>query len=113
MLGTAVIGAMVGTSFSLMSWCEANGVSYLFGMAKKPRFVVTNLTADEYEARVLYEKLKEQQLYLFADRTSSATMRANQLRLWFSSLAYLILNELRKVGCAAPPWPAPPAKASD
>jgi len=37
-------------------------------------------------------------LYLFADRTSSATMRANQLRLWFSSLAYVILNELRAVG---------------
>jgi hypothetical protein len=43
-------------------------------------------------------RIKEQQLYLFADRTSSATMRANQLRLWFSSLAYVILNELRSVG---------------
>jgi hypothetical protein len=42
-------------------------------------------------------RIKEQQLYLFADRTSSATMRANQLRLWFSSLAYVILNELRSV----------------
>ena len=74
-----------------------------------PRFVVTNLSAQEYEGQELYEKLycargemenriKEQQLYLFADRTSSATMRANQLRLWFSSLAYVILNELRSVG---------------
>lgn len=42
-------------------------------------------------------RLKEQQLYLFADRTSSATMRANQLRLYFSSLAYVIMNELRKI----------------
>ena len=76
---------------------------------ENPRFVVTNLSSQEYEAQELYEKLycargemenriKEQQLYLFADRTSSATMRANQLRLWFSSLAYVILNELRSVG---------------
>ena len=150
----------------IMSWCEANGVKFLFGLAKNkrllkrithtmkkakrdwacsgraarryiqlsyrtrsswscsrrvvakaeymekgpnPRFVVTNLTSWEYEPSQLYEKLycargemenriKEQQLYLFADRTSSATMKANQLRLWFSSLAYVILNELRSVG---------------
>jgi hypothetical protein len=76
---------------------------------ENPRFIVSNLPAGEYAPQQLYEKLycargemenriKEQQLYLFADRTSSATMRANQLRLWFSSLAYLILNELRCVG---------------
>jgi hypothetical protein len=76
---------------------------------ENPRFVVTNLSSQQCEAQQLYEKLycargemenriKEQQLYLFADRTSSATMRANQLRLWFSSLAYVILNELRSVG---------------
>ena len=73
---------------------------------ENPRFVVTNLSSEEYEAQELYEKLycargemenriKEQQLHLFADRTSSATMRANQIRLWFSSLAYVIMNELR------------------
>jgi hypothetical protein len=151
---------------ALMSWCEGNGVKYLFGLAKNkrllkrisrtmkkarldwassgraarrfiqfsyrtrntwscrrrvvgkaeymdkgenPRFVVTNLSWQDYKPQGLYEKLycargemenriKEQQLYLFADRTSSATMRANQLRLWFSSLAYVILNELRSVG---------------
>jgi hypothetical protein len=76
---------------------------------ENPRFVVSNLSSQEYESQELYEKLycargemenriKEQQLYLFADRTSSATMRANQLRLWFSSLAYVMLNELRSVG---------------
>jgi len=43
-------------------------------------------------------RIKESQLDLFADRTSAATMRANQLRLWFSSLAYLLLNEVRRVG---------------
>ena len=43
-------------------------------------------------------RIKEQQLYLFADRTSSHTMRANQLRLYFSTIAYVLLNELRRVG---------------
>ena len=45
-------------------------------------------------------RIKEQQLFLFADRTSSATMRANQLRLWFSSVAYVLMNELRQVALA-------------
>ena len=63
-----------------------------------PRFIVTTLPAQDYPAKALYEELycargdmenriKEQQLALFADRTSRATMRANQLRLYFSSLA--------------------------
>jgi len=150
----------------LMSWCEGNGVDYVFGLSKNsrlvwqirkqmekarrrylrtgvasrefrdfmyrtlkswsrkrrvvgkaeylpkganPRFVVTSLSKEEYEARVLYEevycgrgdmenRIKEQQLYLFADRTSSHTMRANQLRLYFSSIAYVLVNELRRVG---------------
>ena len=74
-----------------------------------PRFVVTSLPPQEMMARDLYEKLycargemenriKEQQLDLFADRTSAATMRANQLRLWFSSVAYVLLNHLRHAG---------------
>jgi Transposase DDE domain group 1 len=79
---------------------------------ENPRFLVTSLARSRYSAREVYEDLycprgdmenrvKEQQLYLFADRTSSATMRANQLRLWFSSLAYVFLNELRRVGLRA------------
>ncbi len=151
---------------SLMSWCEANQVDYVLGLAKNarlkrriqrrlerarrkclrtgkpcrefqdlcyrtlqtwsrrrrvvgkaeylpkgpnPRFVVTSLSKSECEARSLYEdlycargdmenRIKEQQLDLFADRTSTATMRANQLRLWFSSMAYVLLSELRRVG---------------
>lgn len=74
-----------------------------------PRFVVTSLSAEEWDARALYEdlycargdmenRIKEQQLYLFADRTSAATMRANQIRLWFSSVAYLLLQALRRLG---------------
>jgi hypothetical protein len=72
-----------------------------------PRFVVTNLPPEEREARSLYEqdycargemenRIKEQQLYMFADRTSAASMRANQLRLWFSSAAYVLLHALRR-----------------
>jgi hypothetical protein len=73
-----------------------------------PRFVVTSLTMEENEARYLYEKvycargemenrIKECQLDLFADRTSTATMRANQLRLWFASMAYVLLTALRRI----------------
>jgi len=74
-----------------------------------PRFVVTSLPADRYGARELYEaiycargdmenRIKEQQLGLFADRTSTATMRANQLRLWFSAMAYTMLQAIRHYG---------------
>ena len=73
-----------------------------------PRFVVTSLTRAECKTRYLYEKLycargemenriKECQLDLYADRTSSATMRANQLRLWFASMAYVLLCALRRI----------------
>lgn len=76
-----------------------------------PRFVVTSWPIERADAATLYEKvycargdmenrIKEQQLYLFADRTSAHTMRANQLRLFFSSIAYILLNELRRVGLA-------------
>jgi hypothetical protein len=151
---------------SLMAWCEANRVDYLFGLARNerlvgeieaelaeaaeesrstgkparrfkdfmwttldswsrrrrvvgkaehtrgdtnPRFVVTSLKQTEAGARHLYEKIycargemenriKECQGDLFADRTSTGTMRANQLRLWFASMAYLLLCALRRIG---------------
>jgi Transposase DDE domain group 1 len=74
-----------------------------------PRFVVTSLTRRQCKAKHLYEKIysargdmenriKECQLDLFADRTSAATMRANQLRLWFYSMAYVLLCALRRIG---------------
>ena len=149
----------------LMAWCEANGVHYIFGLARNarleaqiggelaeaeqraaqsgkaerifkefqyitrnswsrerrvvakaehlskganPRFIVTSLTSKMAAARELYEKLycargemenriKECQLDLMADRTSTATLRANQLRLWFSSLAYALVTALRRL----------------
>src|SRR4051794_28813818 len=44
------------------------------------------------------DRIKEQQLHLFADRTSTATMRGNQVRLFFSSIAYVLLEALRRLG---------------
>jgi DDE family transposase len=149
----------------IMSWCEANGVDYLFGLAKNarllalivkqmqqaqlryeisgaaarvyaelryqtrdswsserrvvakaehlekganPRFVVTSLSWWEVEAKKLYEesycgrgdmenRIKEQQMDLFADRTSTSKMKSNQLRLWLSSVAYVLVNEMRRL----------------
>ncbi len=74
-----------------------------------PRFIVTSLREDDYGAQALYEeeycargdmenRIKVKQLMLFADRTSSAKMRANQLRLYFSSVAYVLMQTLRRVG---------------
>ena len=148
-----------------MGWCEANGVDFLFGLARNerlvaeiaselaaaeadskasgqparrfkqfqwstrdswsrqrrviakaewtagaanPRFVVTSLSGEDTAPQPLYEeiycargdmenRIKECQLDLFADRTSAATMRANQLRLWFASMAYVLLCALRRL----------------
>jgi hypothetical protein len=156
----------------LMTWCEANGVHFLFGLAKNdrltgeiaseleraetksrrtgkparyfksftwttrrswsrerrvvakaeftggeanPRFVVTSLKRGECKPKYLYEKLycargdmenriKECQLDLYADRTSTTTMRANQLRLWFASMAYVLLCALRRIGLHHTPF---------
>jgi DDE family transposase len=153
---------------ALMTWCEANRVDYVFGLARterlteriadelawaeeesaaagrsarrfadfpwttrtswsrrrrvvakaewtqggpNPRFLVTSLRAGEVDARTLYEaiycargdaenRIKECQLDLFADRTSAATLRANQLRLWFASMAYVLFCALRRIGFA-------------
>jgi len=81
------------------------------GGEANPRFVVTSLSREEHDGRHLYEKLycargemenriKECQLDLFADRTSAKTMRANQLRLWFASMAYVLVCALRRIALA-------------
>ena len=153
---------------ALMAWCEANGVHYVFGLARNqrlvgeielelsaamevsretgrparcytefawatldswscsrrvvakaeatrgepnPRFIVTSLDAGQVAAQVLYEdiycprgdmenRIKECQLDLMADRTSASTMRANQLRLWFASMAYVLIAALRRIALA-------------
>jgi len=147
---------------AIMAWCEANGVDFLFGLARNvrlekqiveelaqaqtlfeqtrqparrfkefeyrtldswsrarrvvakaerldkganPRFVVTTLADDPqrlyeeiYCARGEMEnRIKEQQLSLFADRTSAETMRANQMRLWWSSMGYILMQGLRRL----------------
>jgi hypothetical protein len=153
----------------LMSWCENNGVDYLFGMARNkrlrriigqqmheaavqwkqtgkaarvfsefeystkktkkggwdrerrvvakaehldgkenPRFVVTSLTSERWAAQPLYEELYcergdmenriKEQFSLFADRVSAETMRANQMRLYLSAAAYILVSGLRRVG---------------
>jgi Transposase DDE domain group 1 len=76
-----------------------------------PRFVVTSLASQNIEAQQLYEaiycargeaenRIKEQQLDLFATRTSGHLMRVNQIRLWLSSVAYVLVDALRRVGLA-------------
>jgi hypothetical protein len=156
----------------LMSWCEANGVDFVFGLARNqrlrkiigaqmhqateewkrtekparvftefaystkktskggwdrerrvvakaehidgkenPRFVVTSLTSDEYEGRKLYEEVYcargdrenriKEQFSLFADRVSAETMRANQMRLYLSAMAYVLVSGLRRLGLKA------------
>ena len=79
-----------------------------------PRFVVTSLSPEVWEARALYEELYcargemenriKEQLALFADRTSTALLRSNQVRLYFSSVAYLLMEALRRLGLAGTEW---------
>ncbi len=99
---------------TLDSWSRERrviGKAEVTGDKANPRFIVSSLTPAEIDGRRLYEKIycargemenriKECQLDLFADRTSAATMRANQLRLWFASMAYVLLCALRRIGLA-------------
>jgi len=94
------------------SWsCERRVVGKAEYLAKgeNPRFIVTSMKTEQIEARALYEdfycargemenRIKEQQLGLFADRTSTSWMRSNQLRLYFSSFAYILVHALRRLG---------------
>jgi hypothetical protein len=102
------------------SWSRARrviGKAEILGEKQNPRFIVTDLTGEEQwakdlpemtDGRALYEKfycargdmenrIKEQQLDLFADRTSTAPFAGNQLRLWFSTFAYLLVARLRGI----------------
>jgi hypothetical protein len=78
---------------------------------ENPRFVVTSLTKEEWAAQALYEKLYcargdmenriKEQFSLFADRVSAETMRANQMRLYLSTMAYVLMSGLRRLGLKA------------
>ena len=97
---------------TLKSWSRTRRVIAKAEHLRKganPRFIVTNLPGDYAEPKNLYEehycargdmenRIKEQQLDLFADRTSTNSLRANQLRLWFSTAAYTLMNALRRIG---------------
>jgi hypothetical protein len=97
---------------TLESWsCERRVIGKAEHLAKgeNPRFVVTTLSTEDWNARRLYEdmycawgdmenRIKEQQLALFADRTSTHEMCSNQLRLYFSSFAYVLMQTLRRLG---------------
>jgi hypothetical protein len=78
---------------------------------ENPRFVVTSLNGEPWAAQALYEQLYcargdmenriKEQFSLFADRVSAETMRANQLRLYFSVMAYVLISGLRRLGLKA------------
>lgn len=77
---------------------------------ENPRFVVTSLSSETWAAQALYEELYcargdmenriKEQFSLFADRVSSETMRANQMRLYLSAMAYILVSGLRRLGLA-------------
>jgi len=99
---------------TLDSWSRARrvvGKAEHLEKGSNPRFVVTSIGPKKMKAKKLYEKgycargemenrIKEQQLFLFADRTSTAMMRSNQLRLWFSSVAYMLMQTFRETALA-------------
>ena len=91
------------------SWSRERRViakAEVLAKGENPRYVVTNLDEDYCTDKALYEdiycargdmenRIKEQQLELFADRTSSHQMQANQLRLWISLFAYILIGKIR------------------
>jgi hypothetical protein len=78
---------------------------------ENPRFVVTSLTSESWAGKTLYEELYcargdmenriKEQFSLFADRVSTETMRANQMRLYLSTMAYVLVSGLRRLGLQA------------
>jgi hypothetical protein len=93
------------------SWSRARrvvGKAEHLEKGPNPRFVVTSLKSAAWAARDLYEELYcargemenriKEQLMLFSDRTSTAYLRSHQIRLYFSSVAYLLMEALRRLG---------------
>ncbi len=97
----------------LMSWCESNGVDFVFGLARNKRLrkiigLQMHQATMQWAAQALYEELYcergnmenriKEQFSLFADRVSAETIRANQIRLYLSAMAYILVSGLRRVG---------------
>jgi hypothetical protein len=112
--------ARVFTSFAYKtrhSWSCARRVvakaEYL-DKGENPRFVVTSLTQEQWPDQPLYEKFYcargemenriKEQMYLFADRLSTDEMKGNQLRLYFSALAYTLMEALRRLALQGTEW---------
>src|SRR4029450_8176906 len=85
------------------------GKAEYLAKGENPRFIVTSIASEQKQARELYEdfycarggmenRIKEQQLGLFADPPSPSWLRSNQLRLYFSSFAYILMHALRRLG---------------
>jgi len=97
---------------TLKSWSRERrvvGKAEHLAKGSNPRFVVSSISSEQIDGKRLYEdtycargdmenRIKEHQLCLFSDRTSTAYLRSNQLRLWFSSVAYVLINAFRKIG---------------
>ncbi len=112
--------ARVFTAFSYRtreSWSRSRRVAAKAEQIEgkeNPRYVVTSLDAEEWPSQALYEQLYcargemenriKEQLSLFSDRLSTETMRANQLRLYFSSLAYVLMHALRRLALRGTEW---------
>jgi hypothetical protein len=99
------------------SWSRARRVvakAEFLDKGENPRFIVTSLSADEWAAQNLYEKFYcargemenriKEQMCLFADRLSTDEMKGNQLRLYFSALAYTMVEALRRLGLKGTEW---------
>jgi hypothetical protein len=81
---------------------------------ENPRFVVTSLTTEQWQAQPLYESLYcargemenriKEQMFLFSDRLSTDEIKGNQLRLYFSALAYTLVEALRRLGLKGTDW---------
>ena len=103
---------------TVTSWSQTRrvvGKAEWLAKGANPRFVVTSLAREAVDAQRLYEqvycargemenRIKEPQLDLFADRTSSSHFATNQLRLWCSTVAYLLVSELRRLGLKGTAW---------
>ena len=110
MIGTAIFTWQTRKSWSRERRVVAKAEATLKG--ENPRFIVTSLSIQAHEGKSLYEdvycargemenRIKECQLQMFADRLSANLFRVNQLRLWFASLAYTLVEALRRLGLGA------------